>query len=160
MIQLKYTRKYDENTGEPWGVGVEQNILRCDYTGTQLDELPSEDLPYPSYSIDYGSQDPCLGLGSDPESRLWDEYPIGMGRFLLDNGKYRIRSDYEGRAYEEFTEYLHKEDSYPKSFGSYLRMIRSRTALRLIEEEIVPLHEINGFEYCVEDWTEEKGIEI
>jgi hypothetical protein len=155
MITYTYNKKYDEDTGEPCGVKVDEKIQRCDWSGESWDLI--EKKPYAHYQFHYGGVDPCYGSGGG-EYEFSEEFNVEMRTFLgsssLDGGSYIIRWDYQSEAIEEF-----KESDF-ESFDGFFRHIRVRSARQLLEDNVIKPYQLPGFWISPEDLSWEEWQEL
>lgn len=158
MIEQEFGIVYDQDTGEEKGYEIKNKICRCDWSGERIDkkiEGYSCSLPYEKYRLMYGSQDPCTGV-NEGEDKLKDYY-IDPYTFLLHNGSYLIKWPYKGKAMKAFADKVHDNDTWAGyGFAEFLREMRSKTAIKLLEDGTVDPYQMVGFELDPEAFIEEE----
>jgi len=129
--------QYDVNTGKPGVSGWVKVGSRCDFTGILLeDSVDPEGLPYPTYILDYGDNDPMFGVG-DEERRFEEEFEVATHVFLLE--PYEV-------SYDSCLELVTEAAKKKVDFSSVLRDSRIRTARKLIESGEIKPENLNGFD--------------
>lgn len=151
MRILTFRRKYDEDTGEPKGVGIDEVEERCDWSGETWNTI--REKPRETYHLDYGTSDPGFGATGE-EYEFSEEFDIQAGVFLdsqpRTGGRYAIKQPH----LEEAMGYFKSTDL--TSFGMFLRRCRIDAARYLLEGGVVEPHQLPGFAYSIDEVLKEK----
>jgi len=130
--------QYDINSGKLCWIERVRIGSRCDYTGTSLggDYTDPEEMPYPSYVLDYGNEDPMFGCVGE-ELEFFEEHSLEAHEFL--SGPYEI-------SYESCLQLVKEAAEEGLDFASALRVSRIRTARKLLKEGTIKPENLRGYE--------------
>ena len=141
MELFKKELRFNSKTGQPLDPVKVWKETRCDFTGKIV--ASSEDKYnnnyYCKFQLDYEDQDSCMGADG-LEYDFGQKYGIYMFQFLSD--PYVIFEDWEtGESYQN--KFLKAATKY-ESLDHALRMIRIKTATKLLEKGTIKPEELSG----------------
>lgn len=137
--------QFDPKTGKPIAPDWTVKEQLCDYCGEPVKHLM--DRPWCLYVFDYANMDPCWRSEGE-ENAFSQKYPLIDIATLLESessygGPYVICAHCKEESLEEYASLLAKDPVM--GWESFCRMIRIRTADRLLESDRVEIAQMSGY---------------
>lgn len=142
MIYHTYTQKYDEDTGRPLGLGINNTYTACDWSGELSAGLP--DVFRARWYLETGQFTFTYRDVHDKAKKFSEDFLVDIDVLMNTNddagGPFVVRSDYVEEAIDAF------KSGDCQTFVGFWMDIRLEMARRKIEKGDLLPYQIPGFE--------------